>query len=177
MKKRLSLFIIFLLSSFFFYFNYNKKKTSSNLWYIIPSKSAIIIELDEPNLQWNKLLTEVNKTKLKNSINSIKNDYNIFNEFIDGRIEEHLENNKVIISYFNLSNKILEPVYLSFKKNLDENYIIKKLEEKGYNLNQRKLNGEIIFEAKKNDINHIFSFLDNKIVYSSNSIIIEDTKY
>ena len=174
MKKRLSLFIIFLLSSFFFYFNYNKKKITSNLWDIVPSKSAIIIELDEPNIQWNKLLSEVNESKLKNSINTIINDYNLFDEFIDGRIQEYLEDNKVLISYFNLSNKILEPVYLSYKKNLDQNFIIEKLKEKGYDLNQRNLNGEVIFEAKKNDINHIFSFLDNIIVHSSNSIIIED---
>ena len=174
MKKRLSLFIIFLLSSFFFYFNYNKKKITSNLWDIVPSKSAIIIELDEPNIQWNKLLSEVNESKLKNSINNVINDYSLFNEFIDGRIQEFLEDNKVLISYFNLSNKILEPVYLSYKKNLDQNFIIEKLREKGYDLNQRNLNGEVIFEAKKNDINHIFSFLDNKIVHSSNSIIIED---
>ena len=174
MKKRLSLFIIFLLSSFFFYFNYNKKKITSNLWDIVPSKSAIIIELDEPNIQWNKLLSEVNESKLKNSINNVINDYNLFNEFIDGRIQEYLEDNKVLISYFNLSNKILEPVYLSYKKNLDQNFIIEKLKEKGYDLNQRNLNGEVIFEAKKNDINHIFSFLANKIVHSSNSIIIED---
>ncbi len=174
MKKRLSLFIIFLLSSFFFYFNYNKKKITSNLWDIVPSKSAIIIELDEPNIQWNKLLSEVNESKLKNSINTIINDYNLFDEFIDGRIQEYLEDNKVLISYFNLSNKILEPVYLSYKKNLDQNFIIEKLREKGYDLNQRNLNGEVIFEAKKNDINHIFSFLDNIIVHSSNSIIIED---
>ena len=174
MKKRLSLFIIFLLSSFFFYINYNEKKSTSNLWDIVPSKSAIIIELDEPNFQWNKLLSEVNESKLKNSINTIINDYSLFNEFIDGRIQEYLEDNKVLISYFNLSNKILEPVYLSYKKNLDQNFIIEKLREKGYDLNQRNLNGEVIFEAKKNDINHIFSFLDNKIVHSSNSIIIED---
>ena len=174
MKKRLSLFIIFLLSSFFFYFNYNEKKSTSNLWDIVPSKSAIIIELDEPNVQWNKLLSEVNESKLKNSINNLINDYNLFNEFIDGRIQEYLEDNKVLISYFNLSNKILEPVYLSYKKNLDQNFIIEKLKERGYDLNQRNLNGEVIFEAKKNDINHIFSFLANKIVHSSNSIIIED---
>ena len=174
MKKRLSLFIIFLLSSFFFYFNYNKKKITSNLWDIVPSKSAIIIELDEPNIQWNKLLSEVNESKLKNSINNVINDYNLFNEFIDGRIQEYLEDNKILISYFNLSNKILEPVYLSYKKNLDQNFIIEKLKERGYDLNQRNLNGEVIFEAKKNDINHIFSFLANKIVHSSNSIIIED---
>ena len=174
MKKRLSLFIIFLLSSFFFYFNYNEKKSTSNLWDIVPSKSAIIIELDEPNVQWNKLLSEVNESKLKNSINNVINDYNLFNEFIDGRIQEYLEDNKILISYFNLSNKILEPVYLSYKKNLDQNFIIEKLKERGYDLNQRNLNGEVIFEAKKNDINHIFSFLANKIVHSSNSIIIED---
>ncbi len=174
MKKRLSLFIIFLLSSFFFYINYNEKKSTSNLWDIVPSKSAIIIELDEPNFQWNKLLSEVSESKLKNSINNVINDYSLFNEFIDGRIQEYLEDNKVLISYFNLSNKILEPVYLSYKKNLDQNFIIEKLREKGYDLNQRNLNGEVIFEAKKNDINHIFSFLDNKIVHSSNSIIIED---
>ena len=36
------------------------------------------------------------------------------------------------------------------------------------------MNGEIIFEAKKNDKNHVFAFLDNISVYSTNSLIIED---
>lgn len=77
MKKRLSLFIIFLLSSFFFYFFYNQKIISSNLWDIVPSKSTIIFELEDPNTQLNKILSEISESKLKNSINDIINDYNL----------------------------------------------------------------------------------------------------
>ena len=174
MKKRLSLFIIFLLSSFFFYLFYNQKKISSTLWDIVPSKSAIVIELENPNLQWSKLLLELSESNIISSINPLINDFNDFNNFVDGKIEEYLSDNKIIISFFNFSNKILKPVYFSYKKNLDKNFIIEKLKEKGFSINQRKLNGEIIYEAKKNEINHIFSFLNNKVVYASNSIIIED---
>ena len=174
MKKRLSLFIIFLLSSFFFYFFYNQKIISSNLWDIVPSKSTIIFELEDPNTQLNKILSEISESKLKNSVNDIINDYNNFNDFIDGKIEKYFSENKVIISFFNLSNKKLVPVYFSYKKNLDDDFILKKLRDKGYDFNKRKLNGQIIFEAKNDEVSHIFSFLDNKVVYSSNSIVIED---
>ena len=174
MKKRLSLFIIFLLSSFFLYFLSIQKKSSTNLWDIVPSKSAIIFELEEPNIQWKKIVKKLNESKFKLSFNGIIKDYDDFNDFIDGRIEEFLTGNKIIISYFNLSNKILKPVYISYKKNLDQNFIIKKLEEKEYDLIERKLDGKIIYEAKKNGKNHIFSFFDNIIIYSSKSIIIED---
>ena len=174
MKKRLSLFIIFLLFSFFLFFFYNQKKSSTDLWDIIPDKSTLIIELDEPNSQWDKVLFELKESKLINSIKSIIDDYNDFDNFIDGKLEEYLRDNKLIISYFNLSNKTLEPVYLSYKKNLDEGFIIENLKNKDYDINERNLNGEIIFEAKKNDKNHVFAFLDNISVYSTNSLIIED---
>ena len=174
MKKRLSLFIIFLLFSFFLFFFYNQKKSSTDLWDIIPDKSTLIIELDEPNSQWDKVLFELKESKLINSIKSIIDDYNNFDNFIDGKLEEYLRDNKLIISYFNLSNKTLEPVYLSYKKNLDEDFIIENLKNKDYDINERNLNGEIIFEAKKNDKNHVFAFLDNISVYSTNSLIIED---
>ena len=174
MKKRLSLFIIFLLFSFFLFFFYNQKKSSTDLWDIIPDKSTLIIELDEPNSQWDKILFELKESKLINSLKSIIDDYNDFDNFIDGKLEEYLRDNKLIISYFNLSNKTLEPVYLSYKKNLDEDFIIENLKNKDYDINERNLNGEIIFEAKKNDKNHVFAFLDNISVYSTNSLIIED---
>ena len=174
MKKRLSLFIIFLLFSFFLFFFYNQKKSSTDLWDIIPDKSTLIIELDDPNSQWDKVLFELKESKLINSIKSIIDDYNDFDNFIDGKLEEYLRDNKLIISYFNLSNKTLEPVYLSYKKNLDEDFIIENLKNKDYDINERNLNGEIIFEAKKNDKNHVFAFLDNISVYSTNSLIIED---
>ena len=174
MKKRLSLLIIFLLFSFFLFFFYNQKKSSTDLWDIIPDKSTLIIELDEPNSQWDKVLFELKESKLINSIKSIIDDYNDFDNFIDGKLEEYLRDNKLIISYFNLSNKTLEPVYLSYKKNLDEDFIIENLKNKDYDINERNLNGEIIFEAKKNDKNHVFAFLDNISVYSTNSLIIED---
>ena len=174
MKKRLSLLIIFLLFSFFLFFFFNQKKSSTDLWDIIPDKSTLIIELDEPNSQWDKVLFELKESKLINSIKSIIDDYNDFDNFIDGKLEEYLRDNKLIISYFNLSNKTLEPVYLSYKKNLDEDFIIENLKNKDYDINERNLNGEIIFEAKKNDKNHVFAFLDNISVYSTNSLIIED---
>ena len=174
MKKRLSLFIIFLFFSFFLFFFYNQKKSSTDLWDIIPDKSTLIIELDDPNSQWDKILFELKESKLINSTKSIIDDYNDFNNFIDGKLEEYLKDNKLIISYFNLSNKTLESVYLSYKKNLDEDFIIENLKNKDYDINERNLNGEIIFEAKKNDKNHVFAFLDNISVYSTNSLIIED---
>ena len=62
-------------------------------------KSTIIFELEDPNTQLNKILSEISESKLKNSVNDIINDYNNFNDFIDGKIEKYLSENKIIISF------------------------------------------------------------------------------
>ena len=90
---------------------------------LFSSKSALIIELDDPVNQYNLFLNELKNSKLRFALQDITNSYSSFNKVIDGKIEKLLYKNKVIISYFNISNKTLEPVYYIFKKNLDEDFI------------------------------------------------------
>ena len=174
MKRKLSVLIILLICLFSFYYFYKENKLSRDLWDVVSSKSALIIELDYPVNQYNLFLNELKNSKLRFALQDITKSYSSFDKVIDGKIEKLLYKNKVIISYFNISNKTLEPVYYIFKKNLDEDFIIKYLNDKDFNINKRTLNGEIIYEAKKNQINHTFSFIDGLVVYSKNSLIIED---
>ena len=174
MKRRLSALIILLICLFSFYYFYKEKKLYRDLWDVVSSKSALIIELDDPVNQYNLFINELKNSKLKFVLQDITKNYKSFDKVIDGKIEKLLLKNKVIISYFNISNKTLEPVYYSYKKNLDEDFIIKYLNDRDFNINKRTLNGEIIYEAMKNEINHTFSFIDGLVVYSKNSLIIED---
>ena len=174
MKRRLSALIILLICLFSFYYFYKENKLSRDLWDVVSSKSALIIELDDPVNQYNLFLNELKNSKLKFVLQDITKNYKSFDKVIDGKIEKLLLKNKVIISYFNISNKTLEPVYYSYMKNLDEDFIIKYLNDRDFNINKRTLNGEIIYEAMKNEINHTFSFIDGLVVYSKNSLIIED---
>ena len=119
MKKRLSLFIIFLLSSFFFYFFYNQKIISSNLWDIVPSKSTIVFELEDPNTQLNKILSEISFDGDNLLNNFLDKDFFINEKYrklslihlkniIEARIEEMIDisfNNNINIIDFKKSNR------------------------------------------------------------------------
>ena len=96
---------------------------------------------------------------------------NIFFSLIGNFVTKNFKIFDYLNGYTSIKNSALSKV---IKKNLDDDFILKKLRDKGYDFNKRKLNGQIIFEAKNDEVSHIFSFLDNKVVYSSNSIVIED---
>ena len=75
-------------------------------------------------------------------------------------------NSVKIDSVFNLPYSINIKTGTLQNKNLviltHENNVIE------YDLIERKLDGKIIYEAKKNGKNHVFSFFDNIIIYSFN---------
>ena len=171
MKTRIVFFIFILLASFYTFNHFKFKKSSHNIWDLVSSKSSIILELDNPFIQYNKMLKS---SIIEKSLAEIKNDFDAFNLFLNNNIESFLNSNKIIISYFKLSDSKLEPIYLSYKGALDIDFIFKKIKKSGVGIKERKFNNQIIYESIIKDKNYTFSIIDNIIILSKNSLLIED---
>ena len=89
MKRRLSVLIILLICLFSFYYFYKENKLSRDLWDVVSSKSALIIELDDPLNQYNLFLNELKNSKLKFVLQDITKNYRSFDKVIDGKIENY----------------------------------------------------------------------------------------
>ena len=171
MKTRIVFFILILLISFYFFNHFKFSKSSNDLWDLIPSKSSIILELDEPITQYNKMFES---SIIKNSAFEIKNHFEEFNFFLNNNLESFLKDNKLIISYFKISNFRLEPMYVTYKRTLDLKFIFRKMEENGYDISERKFNNQIIYEFKKGENNYTLCSIENMIIFSNNSLLVED---
>ena len=171
MKTRIVFFILILLVSFYFFNLFKFSKSSNDLWDLIPSKVSIILELEEPITQYNKMFES---SIIKNNAYEIKNHFEEFNFFLNNNLESFLKDNKLIISYFKISNFRLEPMYVTYKRALDLNFIIRKMKENGYDINERKFNSQIIYEFKKGNNNYTLCSIENIIIFSTNSLLVED---
>ena len=171
MKTRIVFFIFILLASFYTFNHFKFKKSNHNIWDLVSSKSSIILELDDPFVQYNKMLKS---SIIEKNLTEIKNDFDAFNLFLNNNIESFLNSNKIIISYFKLSDSKLEPIYLTYKGALDIDFIFKKIKESGVGIKERKFNNQIIYESIIEDKNYTFSIIDNIIILSKNSLLIED---
>ena len=171
MKTRIVFFILILLVSFYFFNLFKFSKSSNDLWDLIPSKASIILELEEPITQYNKMFES---SIIKNNAYEIKNHFEEFNFFLNNNLESFLKDNKLIISYFKTSNFRLEPMYVTYKRALDLNFILRKMKENGYDINERKFNSQIIYEFKKGNNNYTLCSIENIIIFSNNSLLVED---
>ena len=171
MKTRIVFFIFILLASFYTFNHFKFKKSNHNIWDLVSSKSSIILELDDPFVQYNKMLKS---SIIEKNLTEIKNDFDAFNLFLNNNIESFLNSNKIIISYFKLSDSKLEPIYVTYKGALDIDFIFKKIKESGVGIKERKFNNQIIYESIIEDKNYTFSIIDNIIILSKNSLLIED---
>ena len=171
MKTRIVFFIFILLASFYTFNHFKFKKSNHNIWDLVSSKSSIILELDDPFIQYNKMLKS---SIIEKNLTEIKNDFDAFNLFLNNNIESFLNSNKIIISYFKLSDSKLEPIYVTYKGALDIDFIFKKIKESGVGIKERKFNNQIIYESIIEDKNYTFSIIDNIIILSKNSLLIED---
>ena len=116
LRKFLIISIIIFIGIFLYFFNV--KKDTHSIWDLVPSKSIIVLELDDPFKRWTTLKEKINDSpsqKLLSSHEKIINDTDIF---FDENLEIFSKNNKLIICYIQISKKDLEPIYITYKKNL-----------------------------------------------------------
>ena len=171
-RKFLIISIIILIGIILYFFNI--KKTTHSIWDLVPSKSIIILELDDPFRRWTKLKEKVDDSPSYKLLSNHEDIINNTDIFFDENLETFSKNNKLIISYIQISKKDLEPIYIAYKKNLNFNFLSDKLKELDYQKNERNFNDQIIHEFTKNEKKKIFLILDNFIIFSERSILIED---
>ena len=172
LRKFLIISIIIFIGIILYFFNI--KKDTHSIWDLVPSKSIIVIELDDPFKRWTTLKEKINDSpsqKLLSSHEKIINDTDIF---FDENLEIFSKNNKLIICYIQISKKDLEPIYITYKKNLNFDFLSNKLQKLEYKRNQRNFNDQIIHEFTNNDIKKIFLILNDFIIFSERAILVED---
>ena len=149
LRKFLIISIIIFIGIILYFFNI--KKDTHSIWDLVPSKSIIVLELDDPFKRWTTLKEKINDSpsqKLLSSHEKIINDTDIF---FDENLEIFSKNNKLIICYIQISKKDLEPIYITYKKNLNFDFLSNKLQKLEYIRNQRNFNDQIIHEFTNND--------------------------
>jgi len=173
MIRKFLIISIIIITGIILYF-FNIKKDTNSIWDLVPSKSIIILELDDPFKRWTILKEKINDSPSHKLLSSHENIINDTDIFLDENLEIFSKNNKLIISYIQISKKDLEPIYISYKKNLNFDVLSDKLKELEYKKNQRNFNDQIIHEFTKNDKKKIFLILDDFIIFSERAILIED---
>ena len=172
LRKFLIISIIIFIGIILYFFNI--KKDTHSIWDLVPSKSIIVLELDDPFKRWTTLKEKINDSpsqKLLSSHEKIINDTDIF---FDENLEIFSKNNKLIICYIQISKKDLEPIYITYKKNFNFDFLSNKLQKLEYKRNQRNFNDQIIHEFTNNDIKKIFLILNDFIIFSERAILVED---
>ena len=173
MIRKFLIISIIIITGIILYF-FNIKKDTNSIWDLVPSKSIIILELDDPFKRWTILKEKINDSPFHKLLRSHEDIINNTDIFLDENLEIFSKNNKLIISYIQISKKDLEPIYIAYKKNLNFDFLSDKLKELEYKKNQRNFNDQIIHEFNKNDKKKIFLILDDFIIFSERAILIED---
>ena len=173
MSKRI-LAIILLISCLLFLYYGNLKRNNNSIWDLVPSKSIILLEADNPFNKWLTIKEKITNSNFYEIIKSSDDDIKKLDDFLNNKLEIFSQNNKLIISYIESSNDKIEPIFLAYKNNLDLNYILNKLDSNGYKLSERKYDGQYIYEAEKNKEKHVFLVVNNVLAYSENAFLIED---
>ena len=162
MSKRI-LAIILLISCLLFLYYGNLKRNNNSIWDLVPSKSIILLEADNPFNKWLTIKEKITNSNFYEIIKSSDDDIKKLDDFLNNKLEIFSQNNKLIISYIESSNDKIEPIFLAYKNNLDLNYILNKLDSNGYKLSERKYDGQNIYEAEKNKEKDIFLVINNLV--------------
>ena len=135
-KKTLA--IILLISCLLFLYYVKFKRDKNSIWNLVPSKSILLLESDNPYNKWSTIKEKITNSNFYEIIKTSNDDIKKLDNFLNNKLEIFSQNNKLIISYIESSNDKIEPIFLAYKNKLDLNYILNKLDSNGYKLSERK---------------------------------------
>ena len=169
--------IIFFVIVFVSFFIYQKKLKNSNLeiWDLVPAKSVMIIEINNPLEKWNKFSSSVNEDQFRDFRKLIDKNISELNSFLNDKLNVLVDNNNLIVSVSKTSKEGFDFLFTSNCKNLDFQYILKKAKDSlSFDITTRDFNDEKIYDFS--DGTNIFSvvILNNFISLSKNTLLIED---
>ncbi len=174
MIKKSIIFFVIVLCSFFIY---QKKFNNSYLeiWDLVPAKSVMIIEINDPLDRWNKFSSSVNENQFRSFRKLIDKNINELNSFLNNKLNILVDNNNLIISISQTSKEGFDFLFTSNSKNLDFEYILKKAKDSlSFDISSRDFNDEKIYNFADGTNFFSVTIINDFISVSKNTLLIED---
>ena len=172
-KKSIIFFVIVFVS--FFIYQKKFKNTNLEIWDLVPAKSVMIIEINDPLDKWNKFSSSVNEDQFRDFRKLIDKNISELNSFLNNKLNVLVDNNNLIVSVSKTSKEGFDLLFTSNSKNLDFQYVLKKAKDSlSFDITTRDFNDEKIYDFS--DGTNFFSVvvLNNFISVSKNTLLIED---
>ena len=168
------LIIFFVLLSLIGVYYYNNNKLT-NVWDLISEKTIIIYEVNNPYEVWKKFKISYKKETKKNELyDLIEKKIDTINLFLENELINFSKENKLLIGINIISKNKIESIFFIEKNKINKKYFFKKIDSLGYAINERIYNKNKIYEVNDNSNNYNFLFINDFIIFSGSSLLIED---
>lgn len=168
------LIIFFVLLSLIGVYYYNNNKLT-NVWDLISEKTIIIYEVNNPYEVWKKFKISYKKETKKNELyDLIEKKIDTINLFLENELINFSKENKLLIGINTISKNKIESIFFIEKNKINKKYFFKKIDSLGYAINERIYNENKIYEVNDNSNNYNFLFINDFMIFSGSSLLIED---
>ena len=168
------LIIFFVLLSLIGVYYYNNNKLT-NVWDLISEKTIIIYEVNNPYEVWKKFKISYKKETKKNELyDLIEKKIDTINLFLENELINFSKENKLLIGINIISKNKIESIFFIEKNKINKKYLFKKIDSLGYAINERIYKENKIYEVNDNSNNYNFLFINNFMIFSGSSLLIED---
>ena len=171
-SKFLIIFCVLLSLIGIYYYNNNK---FTNVWDLISEKTIIIYEVNNPYEVWKKFKISYKKETKENELyDLIEKKIDSINLFLENELINFSKENKLLIGINIISKNKIESIFFIEKNKINKKYFFEKIDSLGYAINERIYNKNKIYEVNDNLNNYNFLFINDFIIFSSSSLLIED---
>ena len=171
-NKFLIIFCVLLSLIGVYYYNNNKL---TNVWDLISKKTIIIYEVNNPYEVWKKFKISYKKETKKNELyDLIEKKIDTINLFLENELINFSKENKLLIGINIISKNKIESIFFIEKNKINKKYLFKKIDSLGYAINERIYNENKIYEVNDNSNNYNFLFINDFMIFSGSSLLIED---
>jgi len=171
-NKFLIIFCVLLSLIGVYYYNNNKL---TNVWDLISEKTIIIYEVNNPYEVWKKFKISYKKETKENELyDLIEKKIDTINLFLENELINFSKENKLLIGINIISKNKIESIFFIEKNKINKKYFFKKIDSLGYAVNERIYNENKIYEVNDNSNNYNFLFINDFMIFSGSSLLIED---
>jgi len=168
-NKFLIIFCVVLSLIGLYYCNNNKL---TNVWDLISEKTIIIYEVNNPYEVWKKF--KISYKKENELYDLIEKKIDTINLFLENELINFSKENKLLIGINIISKNKIESIFFIEKNKINKKYLFKKIDSLGYAINERIYKENKIYEVNDNSNNYNFLFINNFMIFSGSSLLIED---
>ena len=170
-KKFLTILIIILIGILYI----NNKNNNLNIWDLVSNETAIIFEVDDPYKIWNQFKnSNKNDFENKKTFQLINNKFDTINSFLEYQLSSFSKENKLLIGINTTSKNKIDSIFFIEKNKINKENLFSKINLLEYSFNERIYNGKTIYEINNGTRNYSLLFIKNFLIFSHNSILIED---